>query len=373
MSSLSGGETFDFGGVKVQALACPGHTPGSTCYLVEKGGSRVLFTGDVIMQLGGEQTAGIYSAYLAPRYRGDTVSYLNTLRTLRAMPVPDLVLPGHPFSDSSPQSPRLSPSRWTSMLDAAIGDLEILRDRHRADGPDFLDGQPKAILPGVWYLGDVEGRAVYALAGSKGLALVHAPGDSGLAERVADRLKKLGVEPSQPSVVLLTTADPSAIGGLRGVVERWHPTVVAPEDSLQAVRDACPAGTAIVPASPTLPDGLGEAIPLGQSSAFVLSREGKTVLLTGRFPILFDHDSTEALARETSGSRDSVMDYLAALDRLARLRPDVWLPAVPSEGQNANLYDREWETLIANNFRLGYHELSRAVGPALPRPSPPGR
>ena len=55
---------------------------------------------------------GTYSAYLSPRYRGNAKDYLDTLERLRQMPVPDLVLPGHPRADVSPQSPCLSQERW---------------------------------------------------------------------------------------------------------------------------------------------------------------------------------------------------------------------------------------------------------------------
>ena len=37
---LRGGESIDFGDVRFRALAMPGHTPGSVCYLMEKAGLR---------------------------------------------------------------------------------------------------------------------------------------------------------------------------------------------------------------------------------------------------------------------------------------------------------------------------------------------
>ena len=110
---LHGGEVLTFGEVRIHALATPGHTPGSICYLMERGHLRVLFGGDVISMLVGRESShiqiekplGTYSAYMAPRYRGDPRASLTSLRMLRAMPVPDLVLPGHPRSDPAPESP----------------------------------------------------------------------------------------------------------------------------------------------------------------------------------------------------------------------------------------------------------------------------
>src|SRR5262249_13828224 len=135
---LGGGETtLEIGGVRFRALAAPGHTPGSTCYLLERGHFRVLFTGDVIMSLRGDESSsrlrkplGTYSAYLAPRYRGDAGTYLSTLRRLRALPAPDLVLPGHPRADPIPQVPSMSRRRWEELLDEGIRDMETLLARY---------------------------------------------------------------------------------------------------------------------------------------------------------------------------------------------------------------------------------------------------
>ena len=140
----------------LRALAAPGHTPGSTCYLLERDGLRVLFTGDVISMLVGDEASrvkiqkplGTYSAYSAPRYRGDARAYLASLRQLRAIPVPDLMLPGHPRSDPSPQDPRVGRERWEALLDGGIADMATLVARYEADGADFLDGIPEATAAG---------------------------------------------------------------------------------------------------------------------------------------------------------------------------------------------------------------------------------
>ena len=87
---LTGNESIDFGGTRIKAMATPGHTPGSVCYLMERDGVRTLFTGDVISSLVGDETSlvrarwplGTYSAYMSPRYRGDARAYLGSLRAL---------------------------------------------------------------------------------------------------------------------------------------------------------------------------------------------------------------------------------------------------------------------------------------------------
>src|SRR5262249_49942933 len=88
---LKGGETITVGDTQFRAVATPGHTPGSICYLMERRGLRALFAGDVISMLQGDPKShspaakplGTYSAYLAPRYRGDAGLYLASLRELR--------------------------------------------------------------------------------------------------------------------------------------------------------------------------------------------------------------------------------------------------------------------------------------------------
>jgi hypothetical protein len=58
------------------------------------------------------------------------------------------------------------------------------------------------------------------------------------------------------------------------------------------------------------------------------------------------------LLPELSKSSESGLAYLASVDRLGELKPDLWLPAVPTDGQNANLYDNEWQDIIADNYSL---------------------
>ena len=93
---LTGNESIEFGDTRIKAMATPGHTPGSVCYLMEREGVRTLFTGDVISSLVGDQTSlirgrwplGTYSAYMSPRFRGDARAYLTSLRALRAIDCP---------------------------------------------------------------------------------------------------------------------------------------------------------------------------------------------------------------------------------------------------------------------------------------------
>src|SRR5262245_49981333 len=167
---LEDNDSVPMGDTKFTAIAAPGHTPGSTCYLMERAGQRVLFTGDVILSLSPDnpEPLGTYPAYLAPVYGGSPADFLTTLKKLRAMAVPDLVLPGHPVMDQTPQSPRLTQQRWEELLDCGIRTMDELITRRKVDGANFLDGHAKQLLPGLHYLGDIKERAVYCLKSSHG-------------------------------------------------------------------------------------------------------------------------------------------------------------------------------------------------------------
>jgi glyoxylase-like metal-dependent hydrolase (beta-lactamase superfamily II) len=363
---LDGGESIPFGDVRFRALATPGHTPGSICYLMERTGLRALFAGDVITMLLGDEKPrspvrkplGIYSAYLAPRYRGDAKTYLASLHQLRALPVPDLVLSGHPSADPTPQSPCLSQRRWDALLDEGIRDLETLLARYDRDGADFLDGDPKRLLPDLYYLGDFRGAAVYGFFAASRFFLVDAPGGPGLVEFVKARLRRLGREPVAPTAVLLTACGPDETAGLAELVQQWHVQVVAAPAGLAQITQSCPRGTVVLSAEELPHRGWFpvKPIPLRGDGlapiAYQLSWADRTVLFSGQIPIRVKPETWAALRSKLSKSNAATLDYLSSVDQLGELKPDVWLPAVPTDGQNANLYDNEWEEIIAENYSL---------------------
>jgi glyoxylase-like metal-dependent hydrolase (beta-lactamase superfamily II) len=368
---LQGGESISFGDVRFRALATPGHTPGSICYLMECSGQRVLFTGDVVSMLLGEETSpvpirrplGTYSAYLAPRYRGDARAYLSSLEELRAISVPDLVLPGHPRGDPTPQYPCISPERWKALLEQGKTDLETLLARYQSDGADFLDGDPRPLLPGLYYLGDFEGVAVYGFSAASKVFLVNAPGGPGLLDFVQDRLGRLGVEPAVPNAVLLTSSPEEEPRGLKRLIEQCHTQVVAASAWSRSIKSTCGEGTVVVPAEELAGRSWFKvtAIPLRgpaiAAMAYRVEWAGKSVLFSGGIPIKARGDAEALLFAEVSKSREATMDYLVAINRLSSPAPDLWLPAVPADCQNANVYGEEWHEVINYNYRLGYRSL----------------
>jgi glyoxylase-like metal-dependent hydrolase (beta-lactamase superfamily II) len=375
---LHGDETISVGEVRVQAIAAPGHTPGSICYLAECRGFRAFFAGDVILVLRGDDSPrpepgkplGTYSAYLPPCYRGDAGDSLATLHRLRHLPVPDLILPGHPRAQWLPRDPRMSQRQWESMLDVGIRDMETLLARYEADGADFLDGHPKALLPDLYYLGDRGGSAVYGFFAGPGFVLVDAPGGPGLAEFVREGLRRLGREPQPPAAVLLTASGAEETSGIGELLAEGHPRVIAASAGIPRLRESVPPGTEIQPAEELPGQGwlpVSTVAVAGRGLAPIAYRlrwNGKTVLFSGRIPVKISQEAEQGLIADLTHPPGDVGAYVATITRLRESRgPDLWLPAVPTHGQNANLYDDQWSREIEENVRI-----VRAIGPNPSRP-----
>jgi glyoxylase-like metal-dependent hydrolase (beta-lactamase superfamily II) len=354
--ALGGNEAFTFGDAHIQVLCTPGHTPGSTCYLMERGGLRVLFSGDVIMRLG-PKPLGTYTTYLAPLYRGDCRAYLATLHELRTLRVPDLLLPGHPGADSVPQSPRVTQERWEALLDQGIEEMQRLEKRYEDDGPGFLDGQPKRLLPDLYYFGDLEGAALYGFFASSGFFLIDAPGGPDLPEVLMTRLRQLDLPPTEPTAVLLTACGERETAGLEALIHRFHVQVVGSPDGIERISERCPTGTVVLsttqlaakhwfPVTPITLGGKGQA-PI----AYLLHWADKNVLCSGSIPEIIDEQSLPELLQHFSRSKADAMAYAASLQQLSKVRPDLWLPAMSSDGQNAHLYGNVWNDALERNFR----------------------
>ena len=58
------------------------------------------------------------------------------------------------------------------------------------------------------------------------------------------------------------------------------------------------------------------------------------------------------LLRSFSTTKGSADRYGQALNRLSEIKPDVWLPSRPADGQNANLYGNGWPEIISDNQDL---------------------
>jgi glyoxylase-like metal-dependent hydrolase (beta-lactamase superfamily II) len=84
-TSVADGKAVRFGGQTVMAIATPGHTPGSTCYLYE-GATRHLFSGDTLFPGGPGRTG-------SPQNLNRIVKSITT--RLLTLPADTVVHPGH--------------------------------------------------------------------------------------------------------------------------------------------------------------------------------------------------------------------------------------------------------------------------------------
>lgn len=356
---LAGDEVFDFGDARIRVIATPGHTPGSVCYLLEKGQKQILFTGDVIQSANPDaaDALGTYSAYLPPRYRGNARDFLATLRKLRALPSPDVVLTGHPGHGTDPPDPHISLVQWHRLLDEGINAMEQLQRRFVDDGADFIDGNPKELLRDLHYLGDHQNWPVYCLFAGSRTILFDAPGGPGLAEFISRRFRELGKSGKKVDVVLLTSANTQALAGLSDIVVHMGAQVFVAKSGIPVVRSFCPQEALITAAAefPTKGWCEIEAIPLkgrGLSpTAYFLRLAGKTVLISGLIPVKLNAESSSLLVREVSGDEQR-QAYLESIDRLEKLTVNLWLPATVVHGQNANLYDQDWSRVLQLNRQL---------------------
>ena len=59
---------------------------------------------------------------------------------------------------------------------------------------------------------------------------------------------------------------------------------------------------------------------------------------------------SELLVSDLTSPKGDLRGYFTSMTRLQTLHPDLWLPTNPVDGQNANLYDKDWERTIEDNL-----------------------
>lgn len=103
----------------IEIIPTPGHSPGSTCFLVHSGqGGRYLFTGDTLyLDRDGRWRAGFIPGYTRPE---DVPVLADSLRVLRGLQ-PDLVL-SSAFSGPAGFA-AIGPGEWAERVDHALDDL----------------------------------------------------------------------------------------------------------------------------------------------------------------------------------------------------------------------------------------------------------
>ena len=370
--SLSGGETIELGDTRIEVIATPGHTPGSLCFLLERDDQRILFTGDTISTITGD--LGTYGTYLPSRFRSNAADYLASLKTLRNIAPPDILLPGHPqiglAQSATPvtMSPggmmpeeegipaEVTEDQWRAMLDTGIKEMELLVERFAADGRDFLDGKPIQLLDDLFYLGDFSSSAVYVLKDRNRLIVFDPPAGAGFLEFLEKRLGLLKQPLDRVDAVVLTSCDPEHSGGLPRLIQKYDPVVFASQQGLPRLRQQLPRNTKFKAAETS---GDGSEWPFRAIAvtgrgvapvAYTFQRNDKRVLISGRFPAKLDsRGQVREFLRDLGAPEGDAAAYLDSLDILEPLQPDIWLPTSPVNGQNANLYDDGWRDVIERN------------------------
>jgi hypothetical protein len=239
-----------------------------------------------------------------------------------------------------------------------MAELEQLIERHTADGADFLDGVAKEILPGLQYLGDLDGRAVYLLATPSHLLLFGAPGGEALPGWLDAKLGELALAPRAVDAVLLTSCEPAMISGLPALAAHTPCRVVAADEGLPIVGPLVAPETELM--SGAAFERLGwidvKALPLADvhpaATAYVVVWDGIKVLVSGRMPIQRSASECRELHSRLGGQADVAGRYRESLYALRREQPQIWLPAVPLGDRNANLYDQEWDELLRFNINF---------------------
>lgn len=101
----------------VEVLPTPGHSPGSTCYLVTgSGGVRYLFTGDTIFPAGD----GTWSTFVVPG-RGDAAAMRDSVKLLGTVE-PDVVI-SSAFAGETPIE-SVDAARWSEIVDQALASVK---------------------------------------------------------------------------------------------------------------------------------------------------------------------------------------------------------------------------------------------------------
>ena len=100
-------------GNDVEVLPTPGHSPGSTCYLVTGvGGERYLFTGDTIFPAGD----GTWSTFVVPG-RGDPAAMRDSIKLLGTVQ-PDVVISSAFAGETAIEA--VDAARWSEIVDQAL-------------------------------------------------------------------------------------------------------------------------------------------------------------------------------------------------------------------------------------------------------------
>jgi hypothetical protein len=153
----------------------------------------------------------------------------------------------------------------------------------------------------------------------------------------------------------MTSCGPETISGLPTLLARTGCKVIAADSGWPTLKKFMPEQVAIKTDRDLTAWFQVRSLPLPGpgpgATAYLLNWRNKQVLVSGRIPIKATRAAEEALLRSFAEKGEQAR-YRRALQTLGSIKPDLWLPLIPSDGQNANLYDDEWKEILSVNERL---------------------
>jgi len=364
--------TQRYGGFDVYALPTPGHTLGSTTYLVEVDGRRLAFTGDLVY--------GDGQAWSAPALQWTYSGVEGWAATIVSCGVlarrgPDVLMPSHGEPIEEPgRALDLLAGRMQELIDLRLPSTwnvgERLHEPFDAITPHFL--RNRTMFANNYVLVSETGAALLIDFGYDLTCAVF----GAESERAARRTLLWSVEGLQVEAVLVTHYHDDHVAGinlLREITgaEAWIPENVAPVLADPERYDLPCLWFEPVPADRVLP--LGEPVRWHEfeltayalpghtryAVAICVDVDGRRVLVTG------DQQSNEengrAILNYQYRNRFDPHDFVRGAELYRRLRPDLivgghWLPV--------EVTDEYLDRLLAEGRRVEelHHELAAGFG-----------
>lgn len=365
--------TRRYGGLDIYTLPTPGHTIGSLTYVVELGGRRLAFTGDLLHGAG-----KVWSLAATQWTYGGVEGMAATILSLAALLAlePDVLLPSH-------GEPMDDPPAAAAATGERLRELWRLRSEAPWDLDRWLEDPWERLTPHL-LRNRTSFASSYALLSDDGAALLldwgydQCVGLPGVTERAARRpllaslpaLRRHGVQ--RIEVVVPTHYHDDHVAGinlLRDVegTEVWAPENVAPVIERPERYDLPCLWFDPIPVDRTLP--LGRSVRWHEHELTVHPLPGHTLYAAA---IQFEVDGRRVLAtgdQQTDGARPILNyqyrnrarpeDFVASAELYRRLRPDL---VVSGHWQPQDV-DEAWvEQLRADAVR--FVELHRELLPA---------
>lgn len=199
---LDDGASFAWNQYHIRVIGTPGHTGGSITYLVETGGKRIAFTGDLIMQ--GGHVQDLYSMQWIYLENPGIDSSLASLKKISGFR-PDLILPSHGEIVSDP-------GHNIRLLEIRLKQVQNSLTFERAgrwNWSGFVQISPHVVQDC--------GTTTQIIISEKGEALLYDCGDDFTVSRLAEAKRKFGIR--NIAVIIPSHWHFDHVNGIPGIVK----------------------------------------------------------------------------------------------------------------------------------------------------------